>query len=95
MEVKPYYERNGQTIYLGDCLEVMKTFPDKSFDLVLTDPPYGTTSNEWDTVVDFFDEAMRITRTGVVVFASQPFTSDDTKITPDEWSRLVPLKDEA
>lgn len=25
----------------GDCLEVMKTFPDKSVDLVLTDPPYG------------------------------------------------------
>lgn len=25
----------------GDCLEVMKTFPDKSIDLVLTDPPYG------------------------------------------------------
>ncbi len=30
-----------QTIIHGDCLEVMKTFPDKSFDLVLTDPPYG------------------------------------------------------
>ena len=28
-------------IYQGDCLEVMKTFPDKSIDLVLTDPPYG------------------------------------------------------
>lgn len=28
-------------IILGDCLEVMKTFPDKSVDLVLTDPPYG------------------------------------------------------
>ena len=26
---------------LGDCLEVMKTIPDKSVDLVLTDPPYG------------------------------------------------------
>lgn len=25
----------------GDCLEVMKTYPDKHFDLVLTDPPYG------------------------------------------------------
>lgn len=25
----------------GDCLEVLKTFPDKSIDLVLTDPPYG------------------------------------------------------
>jgi site-specific DNA-methyltransferase (adenine-specific) len=29
-------------IICGDCLEVMKTFPDKSIDLVLTDPPYGT-----------------------------------------------------
>jgi len=28
-------------IITGDCLEVMKTFPDKSIDLVLTDPPYG------------------------------------------------------
>jgi DNA modification methylase len=25
----------------GDCLEVMKSIPDKSIDLVLTDPPYG------------------------------------------------------
>ena len=25
----------------GDCLEVMKDIPDKSIDLVLTDPPYG------------------------------------------------------
>lgn len=30
-----------QKIIQGDCLEVMKTFPDKSFDLALTDPPYG------------------------------------------------------
>lgn len=28
-------------IILGDCLEVMKTFKDNQFDLVLTDPPYG------------------------------------------------------
>ena len=26
---------------LGDCLEVMKSIPDKSIDLCLTDPPYG------------------------------------------------------
>ena len=26
---------------LGDCLEIMKTIPNKSIDLVLTDPPYG------------------------------------------------------
>ena len=28
-------------IICGDCLEVMKGIPDKSIDLVLTDPPYG------------------------------------------------------
>jgi len=28
-------------IICGDCFEVMKTFPDKSIDLVLTDPPYA------------------------------------------------------
>ncbi len=29
------------TIICGDCLEVMKDFPDNCVDLVLTDPPYG------------------------------------------------------
>ena len=28
-------------IICGDCLEVMKEIPDKSVDLVITDPPYG------------------------------------------------------
>lgn len=28
-------------IIQGDCLELLKTFPDKSVDLVLTDPPYN------------------------------------------------------
>ena len=37
----PYYEQDGITIYHGDCREILPTFPDKSFDLVLTDPPYG------------------------------------------------------
>ena len=28
-------------LHLGDCLEYMKTMPDKSVDAVITDPPYG------------------------------------------------------
>jgi site-specific DNA-methyltransferase (adenine-specific) len=28
-------------IYTGDCLEIMKQWPDKCVDLVVTDPPYG------------------------------------------------------
>ena len=32
-------------IYHGDCLEVIKQIPDKSIDLVLTDPPYNISDN--------------------------------------------------
>jgi hypothetical protein len=28
-------------IIQGDCLNILKTFPDKSIDLIVTDPPYG------------------------------------------------------
>ena len=38
--MKPISEFENKLI-LGDCLEVMKEMPDKSVDLVLTDPPYG------------------------------------------------------
>jgi site-specific DNA-methyltransferase (adenine-specific) len=31
-------------IYLGDCLEVLKTLPDNSIDAIVTDPPYGLVS---------------------------------------------------
>lgn len=37
--MKPYYEHNGITIWLGDCREILPTIG--SVDLVLTDPPYG------------------------------------------------------
>jgi len=39
--MKTYYSCPEGDIYHGDCLEVMRQFPDNSFDLVLTDPPYG------------------------------------------------------
>lgn len=29
------------TLYLGDCLEVLRTMPDCSVDSIVTDPPYG------------------------------------------------------
>jgi site-specific DNA-methyltransferase (adenine-specific) len=32
-------------VILGDSLDIMKSLPDKSIDLVLTDPPYGTKQN--------------------------------------------------
>ena len=36
-----HIDRFLNQIIEGDCLEVMKDIPDKSVDLVLTDPPYG------------------------------------------------------
>lgn len=32
---------DGVQLYLGDCLDVLKTLPDGSVDAVVTDPPYG------------------------------------------------------
>jgi DNA modification methylase len=41
-------------IYQGDCLELMKDIPDKSIDLVLTDPPYGINfKSPWQTHQDY------------------------------------------
>jgi len=40
-----YPEDYTNKIIQGDCLEVMKGIPDKSVDLVLTDPPYGINLN--------------------------------------------------
>ena len=64
----------------GDCLELMKTIPDKSIDMVLTDPPYGTTACKWDVVVPFepmWIELKRITKDNgaICLFGSEPFSS--------------------
>lgn len=64
----------------GDCLEEMKKIPDGSVDLVLTDPPYGTTPASWDTKLPFsalWIELERIiSSNGAIVLTSQqPFTS--------------------
>jgi site-specific DNA-methyltransferase (adenine-specific) len=64
----------------GDCLELMKTIPDNSIDMVLTDPPYGTTACKWDTVIDFdsmWKQLKRITKNNgaICLFGNQPFTS--------------------
>lgn len=28
------------TVHLGDCMDVLKDIPDKSYDLAIVDPPY-------------------------------------------------------
>jgi site-specific DNA-methyltransferase (adenine-specific) len=58
-------------IYNIDCLEFMKTLPDKCVDLVLTDPPFGIGIAEWDKrdYYDFlFEQSMRVLKDGCYAF---------------------------
>ena len=64
----------------GDCLEEMAKLEAGSIDMVLTDPPYGTTACKWDTVLDLdrvWKELKRVVKTNgaIVMTAAQPFTS--------------------
>ena len=64
----------------GDCLELMKDIPDGSVDLVLTDPPYGTTACKWDSVIPFepmWEQLNRIIKPNgaICLFGSEPFSS--------------------
>ena len=69
-------------VHLGDCLDVMKTFPDNYFSAVITDPPYGTTALAFDqTPINWpawWAEVHRVTKeAGVIVcFAADLFTVD-------------------
>ena len=68
-------------LWHGDCLELMKNIPDGSVDLVLTDPPYGTTQNKWDSIIPFDDmwkELHRITKlnSAIVLFSQMPFGAE-------------------
>ena len=45
------------TIICGDCLDILKDFPDSCVDLVVTDPPWNLgyfkdDDKEWDTYAD-------------------------------------------
>lgn len=68
-------------IILGDCLDVMGNMPDKSMDMILSDPPYAITSrNEWDTIIPFesmWEHFERISKdnAAMVFTAAQPFAS--------------------
>lgn len=67
-------------LFQGDCLEVMKQIPDGSVDMVLADPPYGTTACKWDSVIPFepmWEQLKRVIKPNgaIVLCGAQPFTS--------------------
>ena len=68
------------SIYCGDCLELMQDIEDKSIDLILCDPPFGTTSCAWDIVLPFdklWNQYNRIIKDNgaILLFGQEPFSS--------------------
>ncbi len=63
----------------GDCLELMKTLPDKSIDLFICDLPYGETNCKWDNKIDMeefwkqFKRIRRSPRVACIHFCSTKF----------------------
>lgn len=67
-------------LLVGDCLEQMKTIDDGSVDMILTDPPYGTTACKWDNMIPFEPMWQQIWRVlkpngACLLFGSEPFSS--------------------
>lgn len=67
----PYWSGDGIALYLGDCAEILRAWPDSSVDAVVTDPPYelGFMGNTWDKTGDAFKhqvwaECLRILKPG-------------------------------
>ena len=68
------------TLHHTSLQELCAALPKNSVDMVLCDPPYGTTACSWDSVIPFAElwaGLMRVIkpRGAIVLFGSQPFTS--------------------
>lgn len=70
-------------LYNGDCIEVMKEFPDKSVDLFLTDLPYGVLNKRsgWDKCIPYDEMWKQVNRVSkenapFITTSKQPFTSE-------------------
>jgi len=67
-------------LILGDCLKEMSQITEHSIDMILTDPPYGTTACKWDSIIPLepmWKQLKRVIKPNgaIVMTASQPFTT--------------------
>lgn len=64
----------------GDCLGRMKEIESGSVDMILTDPPYGTTACKWDSIIPLepmWEQLKRVIKPNgaIVLMSAQPFSS--------------------
>ena len=70
-------------IYTGDCLEIMKGWPDKCVDMVLCDPPYGLEYNGGDDLASLWEASLGRGENG----APRPIANDKR----EDWVKNLPL----
>ncbi len=74
-------------IICGDCIEVMRDWPDKCCDLILTDPPYGINILNSDGTMGGTSASIK-KWAGQINPKYQHFTGDDKPIDPTEICRI-------
>ena len=77
-------------IYHGDCYDLLPIFADYSFDMVLTDLPYGVTKNSWDSVIDLnwlWKQYHRLAKpnAAIVLFGQDLFSATLKMSNPKEY----------
>lgn len=81
----------NKRLFQGDCLDLMKDIPDNSIDLILTDLPYGVTSqNNWDSIIPMgklWEQWNRIKKinTPIILFGQGIFTANLMKSNEKLW----------
>jgi len=84
-----YAECLSNALFEGDCLDVLKQFPDASVDMVLCDLPYGTTQNKWDSIIDLerlWKEYHRVVKpNGAIVLTSQGIFTAKLILSNERW----------
>jgi len=64
----------------GDCLKELPKIPNRSIDMILCDPPYGTTACKWDSIIPLepmWEQLKRVIKSNgaIVITSRNPFTS--------------------
>ena len=86
------FKDKNYELWHGDCLEVMdKLIKDGvEVDMILTDPPYGTTACKWDSIIpldemwDRINKLLRVNRS-CLLFSTQPYTTKLTSSNMDDF----------
>jgi DNA modification methylase len=76
-------------IYNDDCFNILPQIDSKSIDLILTDLPYGTTKNKWDSVLPMdklWEEYKRIIKdNGCIALFGQGLFAAKLALSNEDW----------